>query len=30
MNNVEHERAHLARLAAAEPHKRFRRLYRLV
>ena len=30
MNNVEQERAHLARLAAAEPHKRFRRLYRLV
>src|SRR5437667_2828085 len=30
MNNVEHERAHLARLAAAEPTKRFRRVYRLV
>src|SRR5437763_4556234 len=30
MNNVEHERAHLAKLAAAEPHKRFCRLYRLL
>ncbi len=30
MNNVEQERAHLAKLAAAEPHKRFRRLYRLL
>ena len=30
MNNFEHERAHLAKLAAAEPHKRFRKLYRLL
>ncbi len=30
MNNVEQERAHLTKLAAAEPHKRFRRLYRLL
>src|SRR5207244_12195945 len=30
MNNVEQERAHLAKLAAAEPDKRFRRMYRLV
>jgi group II intron reverse transcriptase/maturase len=30
MNNVEQERAHLAKLAAAEPHKRFCRLYRLL
>jgi group II intron reverse transcriptase/maturase len=30
MHNVEQERAHLAKLAAAEPHKRFRKLYRLL
>jgi RNA-directed DNA polymerase len=30
MNNVEQERAHLAKLAAAAPHKRFCRLYRLL
>src|SRR5438128_12146389 len=30
MHNVEQERAHLAKLAAAEPHKRFCKLYRLL
>jgi retron-type reverse transcriptase len=30
MNNVATEQTHLAKLAATHPHKRFRKLYRLV
>ena len=30
MNNVAKEQAHLAKLAATQPHKRFRKLYRLM
>ena len=30
MNNVEAERAHLTKLAAANPKKRFGKLYRLI